>query len=216
MNDFDLSQGERQDRSPFGAYDEEKRLERLAFYCRATRVGVPLLVMTALMAFWSYPYFFFAELFGVSPQDAYLAISTGTGQQVLQICLSSFAFLVPFFLAAGTKDRKRKEILPFGKPKGRRTAYFFMGMGLCAFADVAVNIAGSFFESAGVTYEVTKLKDPPGWDGFLLVVFASAVVPAFVEEFALRGTVIRSPGRRGCFGSFTVRVSVSSANFQKR
>ncbi len=176
-------------RTFFKNLTEERVVWMRALLLRGIRVGLPMLLMSLILVFWQYPYFWVAALFGVSPEEAYYAISNGTGQQILQILLSSFAFLVPFGLAARVKERPLRKVIPFCRPKGRVAPLFWMALGLCAFADIAVSMAGRFFESFGVSYEVTGLKEPPGLGGFLLLAFASAVVPAFVEEFACRGAV---------------------------
>ncbi len=172
---------------------EENTAARLnsprALWFRATRIGIPLVIMTLLLARWFRIYYWIAEQLNISRTRAYEMIATGTGQQVAQIVLSSFSFIVPFLAVAAVKDRPVREVVAFRRPTGRVMPLFWLGMGMSAFADIAVQYCTGFFEDVGVQYEVTQLKEPPGFWGFILCVVSTAIVPPLVEEFACRGVL---------------------------
>lgn len=127
-------------------------------------------------------------------------------QQYFQITVSSFMFIVPFTLFFKLSGHKLSKIIDFGLPKTK--AWFpivLLGVGFCAFANIANNIAASFFEGIGINYEVDFGENPKGIIGFLLSFLATAVVPALVEEFACRGVVLGALKKYG--EGFAILVS---------
>ena len=103
---------------------------------------------------------------------------------------------VPFALAAlFLKKRGAMGDLPLGTAYHPKAAALLvvMGVACCLLGNFATNILGSMFESIfGITF--TMPSDDTVIDSvpmFFLSVLGTAVVPALVEEFAIRGVVMQ-------------------------
>ena len=154
-------------------------------------IGLCLIVLSIISFFWATAYYFIAGLFGISQLEAYNMISEPAAMQVVQILISSFMFTVPFIIIYKGNGLRISDIVPLGKPKkGNRAAMFFFGVSFCAFANIAVSYASSFFDSFGVDYDVDFGENPQGIFGFLLSFTATVLVPGLVEEFANRGLIL--------------------------
>ncbi|MCQ2448788.1 MAG: CPBP family intramembrane metalloprotease [Clostridia bacterium] len=165
------------------------RREARSLWFRAVWIGVALVVVALNMSQWYRVYYFIMAKCGFTMQEAYLKIASAQSQQILQIVISSVSFILPFSVLLLADRRPAKEIVPFRRPKGQIGAIFWMGMGFCAFADVAVEGMQQFFRQFHVNYQVSHHDEPAGFIGFLLMLFATAITPAVVEEFACRGVM---------------------------
>ena len=173
--------------SPEGAklFAEKKAIRKAAM-----QVSIPMLILTAFMQFWTIPYLFVMGFLGYSSQQAIAVMSDPAIMQVVQIVISSFAFIVPFAITVSITNNKISSIIPFGAPQKQLWLPFFLiGVGFCAFSNVATSVSGGIFESFGFEYNLPSMDDPKGIFGFFLCVLATAVTPALVEEFACRGVI---------------------------
>ncbi len=117
-----------------------------------------------------------------------------------EILYTIFCVGLPFFIAGifmrftGVYNKG----LPFGKPyKSKNTALIIVGgLGLCYLGSLISSYIAVFFESAGVEFysrnEILEGVDTP--DSVLalvLMIVHSALMPAFVEEFAFRGILLQ-------------------------
>lgn len=165
---------------------EKKNLRRTA-----TVVGVPCLALMAIGALWSNVFFWITTKLGIGYNEALSFASSAVMGQVFQIVISILMFTIPFVSTVKIAGYSVGEIGYYGKPKEKTALpYLLFGIGFCAFANVAVAYASSFFEGFGVEYEVDFGDQPEGFFGFLLTVIATAIVPALVEELACRGIMI--------------------------
>lgn len=111
--------------------------------------------------------------------------------QVIQICLSTSLFTLPFIFIAKITGRRISNLINAQKPeKGLFLPMFFFGAAFCSFANIAISYAGQIFESFGIHYDVDYGENPEGIFGFLLCFLSTAVVPALAEEFAFRGVIM--------------------------
>ena len=191
-NEFEQAEGEKVFKTflPFGftpkTFEEKRRIRK-----NANRIGVSLLILTAISSFWAQIYYLIMSKIGIDSARAYEIISEPAILTVVQICLSSLIFTLPFILIVKINGLRVERFVSI-KPveKGHFLALFFMGLGFCAFANIATSVAGSIFESFGFNYDVDFGENPKGIFGFLLSFIATAIVPALVEEFAMRGIVL--------------------------
>lgn len=175
---------------PFGftpkTYKEKKDIKKSALI-----IGLSLIIMLGITFVWSTAYIFIMSRLGFTVEKASSIINDPAVMQILQICLSSFMFTVPFIIIYKANGQRISELLPLEKPKKEnRLAMFFIGVAFCSFANIAVSQASSFFEMLGFDYNVDFGDNPEGIFGFLLSFIATVIVPGLVEEFACRGLIL--------------------------
>ena len=119
-------------------------------------------------------------------------------QQVFQVFFSIFSFTMPFIICQKVIGRRISDTVSFKKTeKGMAMPLFFLGVAFCSFCNIGASYIYNIFNAFGIDYSVGETSFPKGIFGFLLVVIARAIVPALVEEFALRGIVLGSLRRFG-------------------
>ncbi len=164
-------------------YIERERVKRIA-----TFVGMPCIFVLLFSYVLKYVLLAIALIFPSFREAFTAAAASPATEQALQIVLSLLLFTVPFIISCRKYGRTITETVPFSKPEGgHAVAYFFMGLGFCAFANMASGYLSSFFEGMGFEYSMPSSALPQGIYGFLLCVIATAVMPALAEEFAFRG-----------------------------
>lgn len=175
---------------PYGftpkTFEEKKGIRKAALI-----TGLSVLILMGVSFFWATAYFFVMGRLGIDYNRALEIVSDPAVMQVVQIIISTLMFSVPFIIVFKANRISISETVPLGKPKkGNRLAMFFIGLSLCAFANIANTYAGYFFSGFGINYNVDYGENPSGIFGFLLSFLATAVVPAFMEEFACRGLIM--------------------------
>lgn len=175
---------------PYGftpkTFEEKKGIRKAALI-----IGLSVLILMGVSFFWATAYFFVMGRLGIDYNRALEIVSDPAVMQVVQIIISTLMFSVPFIIVFKANRISISETVPLGKPKkGNRLAMFFIGLSLCAFANIANSYAEYFFSSFGINYNVDYGDNPTGIFGFLLSFLATAVVPAFMEEFACRGLIM--------------------------
>lgn len=161
----------------------------------ANRVGVAFLIMNAIMTLWSLPVFAIVRAVGGNPKEVYSFLSGEVFGNVLQIAVSSLAFLLSFRLLAAMQRKRCSDLISFSRcsQKGLPAPLFLIGLGVCGFANIATVIAGNIFESLGFQYTVSGMDSTAHNPyGIVLSILATAITPALVEEFAMRGMVFGS------------------------
>lgn len=139
------------------------------------------------------------------------ANSTDRGYAI-GVMMSVFCIFVPFFLTSLLLKDKRQQCLNFGKPYDMRLMFLAVPVGLmiCMIGNYATNFLSTFVETTtGITFEYPDSPTPTSPLGIAMYLLQLAVVPALVEEYALRG-VVMMPARK--FGNWFA-VLVSSALF---
>lgn len=170
------------------ALEEEQAQKQLRR--RSNVSAIPMLILMVAMSAWSYVYFAVMTVLGYTQEFAVAFISDSGIMQVAQIIISSSLFIIPFTITAKIAHLRISDLIPFNKcQKGTAFPFLLIGVGFCAFANMATSIAGGIFESFGFSYEVGYGKDPEGIFGILLSVISTAIVPALVEEYACRGII---------------------------
>jgi len=121
-------------------------------------------------------------------------MATTEMKDVLQIFYSIMLFTFPFIIPLKLSGKTISKTIPFNKPNENSVIlpYFLIGLSFCEFANIAVSYAGNIFKSFGVDYSVKFSDNGKTFFGVILSILATAIVPALVEEFALRGVVLGS------------------------
>lgn len=111
--------------------------------------------------------------------------------QVYQIIFSVLVFTLPFIICYKIGGYKIREFISFKRAdRNTELALFFGGGVFCLFANIAAAYVDSIFTSFGIDYSIGEIDIPKGIFGFLLYTLSTAIVPAVLEEFALRGIVL--------------------------
>ena len=126
---------------------------------------------------------------------------TFTVQQVIQILYTLLTILVPFAIGAFfvKKVQKRDTLLLLDRPKSGILFVEALGIGCMAIVVANVVTAGlvQFFEGNGVTFDSYKPESPTSGYQLAWMLLSNAIVPALVEEFALRGVMLQSLRKYG-------------------
>ena len=127
-------------------------------------------------------------------------IQTAEFQYLFEVLYSVFIVGGPFFILGAIFSKKGLAgNIPMGKP--RNASYLpivvFGGFGLCLTGNIITSYLDTFFEMlTGIKPEMAATPETPKTVGGVLLFFLStAVVPALIEEMALRG-IIMQPLRR--------------------
>ncbi|MBQ8925329.1 MAG: CPBP family intramembrane metalloprotease [Clostridia bacterium] len=124
-----------------------------------------------------------------------------TTQNIIQILYTLLTILVPFAIGAFFIKRvqKRDTLLLLDKPKSGILLVEAVGIGLLAIVVANVVTAGivRFFEVNGVVFDSYKPESPTTGYQFAWMLLSNAIVPALVEEFALRGVFLQSLRKYG-------------------
>lgn len=189
-------------------YDIQQAKKR-AIRKTANFVGGAFLAMSLIMALWSFPVVLFAKTMGFY-EALVQAANDPALLNVLQITISALAFLVPYAVLGKILKVNFGEALNLKIETNYKQTFglLLLGAGFCAFANYASSVAGAIFERVGITYSA-NIHHPNPTDpfGIALAVLATAVTPAIVEEFALRGIVLHVLKRFG--DGFAVLISAT-------
>ena len=114
---------------------------------------------------------------------------------VLQLGLSVIIFIPSYAIVAGRLAPKKPDARPvieFGKFKpGLGAAVILIGYGTFMLGNMATNILSQILTNfTGYTPHQGSLDLPDGIYGAVFYLIVSSVVPALVEEFAMRGAVM--------------------------
>lgn len=168
--------------------------------------GVAFLVFEGIMFLLSGIIVAIVKIFSLNQTQIYNFLSEPAISQVQQILFSILLFTLPFIAVYKLYGYRISDLISFKVPKGKKSFYLFLvGISFCSFANIAANMAGQFFDNAGIEYEVDFGDEPLGFFGFMLSFIAMSIVPALVEEFACRGIIMGSLKKQG--EAFAIIVS---------
>ncbi len=203
---------------PYGftpkTFEEKTKIKKTA-----NIIGGSLLVLNVVAAVLSFFVSFAFTLTGMKLEDIYNVLLDPAFNQFYQIIGSFILFTLPFIIFFKAAGYRISDLAVFSKPKKKSfLPLFLMGISFCAFANIAVSIAGNIFAQFGINYEVDMGENPQGILGFLLTFISTAVVPPLVEEFACRGLILGSLRKFG--DGFAIIVSsvifgLMHGNFQQ-
>ena len=167
-------------------YFEKKAIKRDALH-----IGATLLVLLSIMFFWSFPVVYIALLLGVPTETIYATLEDPMILQIIQIVMSVIMIFLPFLILGKAKTDRLTDIMSFRSPKkGLTLPFICAGVAFCLFVSMVTGIAVSIFEGFGVSIPNPEMELPEGVYGIIAVVISTVFIPAFVEEFAMRGVVL--------------------------
>ena len=171
---------------------KQKEAEKKEIRKASNLLGVCYLLMMVVMSFWILPFRLFVGLFSEDKGLLNEILSDTTIFQVVQITVSSVAFIVSFYLYTVFMKVRLSDVGSFNRPKRKDLIFpmVLLGLGVCGFSNAVVSLAGSMFQSIGFNYTPNDMGNPTNVYGIILSFVATAVTPALVEEFALRGAVM--------------------------
>lgn len=115
-------------------------------------------------------------------------------QSVVTIFLSVLGLLVPF--AAGgyfINKGKNAPMVDFRKPVSvpLMLSATALGFFVCLAGNYVTGIFVNFMDEAGITLSAPEYSPPSDFGGRIIYALSIAVVPALVEEFAVRGVILQ-------------------------
>jgi len=116
------------------------------------------------------------------------------------IFLTVICIGIPFYVVyAFLKKRMAINILPLGKPgkKSGLPLIIIAGFAACLIGSVISAYISVFFDFFGVEFTAPNIGTPVTVPGFLMNIVRAAIIPALIEEFAMRGVVMQPLRRFG-------------------
>ena len=176
---------------PFFSPEEiKKRDEKKNIKKTANTIGLAFLMVTIFSVVLSFV-LTFGEVLIIKTTGKVGVLSSPAVNEVINIFFSLSVFGLIFAAVFKFAGFRISDLMSFKKTeKGLGLPLFFFGISFCAFANMASGVLDAFFESFGIDYAVPEREFPKGIFGFLLTLIATAIIPALLEEFALRGIVL--------------------------
>ena len=172
---------------PFEKTKEKKEIKKLG-----NTVGLSLILLFAVSVVLGV-ILGLSQLFLGSSQSILEILDDPAIATITQVVFSLFSFTVPFIVCYKIAGYRIGDLVSFEKSEKSKTfPLFFLGLAFCAFANIGSSVLGNIFSSMGFEYNMPETPKPEGIFGFLLSLIATAIVPAMVEEFAMRGLVLGS------------------------
>lgn len=180
---------------PFPVIDskeQEKKQEIKSIRKAGNLTGVTFFMLTSVMVLWSIPVSTVIMLISDNPDRIMGYLSDTTIMQIIQIVVSSIAFIFPFLLYLRFMKARLSEVGSFSKANNKKLIFplVLVGLGVCGFSNFVTSAAGMVFQKFGFSYSVTASELPTNPFGIILAFVATAVTPALVEEFAMRGVLL--------------------------
>lgn len=172
-----------------------KILEREKVKKTAFRIGTAYLLLLFIPLLCNFAFIWSASYFKFNIQTV---LSEPIFQNMWQISVSMIMMVLPALFLIRLERKTEPKILLFDKPKKKLfLPFIFIGLGVCAFANIATNVIAVFLEELGIFYSSPELTKPDGIFGTIIIILSSAVTPALVEEFLMRGAILGSIRRYG-------------------
>ena len=162
--------------------------EKIAIQKASKTAGWAILVLLLVSFLISLVYSFFTITNNLTLNKI---INNSATTTALQVLISVVCFGVLFSIVYKLNGYRISDLVSFKKTnKNLALPTFFFGVAFCAFSNITASIMSSFFSSFGIDYSMPETQLPQGFFGFMLTFLGTAVVPAFVEEFAFRGLIL--------------------------
>ena len=194
--------------------NEKKQIKRTA-----AALGITYLSVSVISLFWAVAFVALLNKLGISQNWFFSFIEDAGGLQFVQILMSLLMFTIPFFILYKWSGEPSKEIFPLKKPeKGTFLPLILIGIGFCSFSNIANSISGQIFLNLGFPDPFTDVEYPTGIFGFLLAFLSTAIMPALVEEFAMRGVfmgILRKFGDKFALVTSAILFGLIHSNFQQ-
>ena len=181
--------------SPFNGFlNTERNIEfeyKKKIKAAAACVGAPILLLVIFSVFWKNALFFITDSCGISRKTVSDFFASTVNQNFFSVLISSFLFVFVFSVCMKAFGKKISALVAFGRAKkGTFFPLVLIGTAFCMFANYLNLEFESFFESFGTKYSVGSSKPEITILSFVTTVIATAVIPAFTEEYACRGLIM--------------------------
>lgn len=165
--------------------------EKKAIKKSALKVGFTLLAVFSIMFFASVPILIVTSILGIPTERVIDFLSEPTIAMTFQAVMSIFMVLLPFLVLAKTENLKISNVINFAPPKKKITLPFIMTVSVYGFVfSFATGILLSILEEFGLKAPEINTVYPTSFSGIVITVIASVILPALLEEFAIRGVVL--------------------------
>jgi len=147
----------------------------------------------AVMTGWSKVYLKIFALFGISESAAVSAAREPMVNELIGVVVSFFMSFIPFLILFLVTEKKRIDILSLKAPEMSKKALVsavIIGVGFCNFASLLSYILQVEFSLFGLPLPSSDVELPTGVFGMIMSFLSTAFLPAFLEEFAMRGVVL--------------------------
>lgn len=128
--------------------------------------------------------------------------TNGIFSSAFTACLAVFTLFLPFLFSY--LSLKKKNIigeLPFGNPQDKNDFFLLIPIAImvCFIGSIFTGLLSTVFDACfGIEFfQPEDTSDYSTLSGIIVAEFATAVIPALVEEFAIRGVVMQSLRRYG-------------------
>lgn len=179
--------------SPYLDIEQSRRNEEIKSIRKAGNVtGFAFFMLSSVMVLWSIPVTIIGMILYKNPDRVLDFLSDSTVTQVIQIIVSSVAFIFPFLIYLKMMRETLSNVGSFGKPTNKKLIFplVLTGLGVCGFSNFITTAAGAVLNQFGFEYNVATLDNPTNLYGIILSFVATAITPALVEEFAMRGVLL--------------------------
>ncbi len=179
--------------APVHLYGELRSTEKRSLRRQSNRVGLCLVALLVVEWLLSQILFSSETLYGLYMQN-------DTVFELVEMFYYVLCMLVPFLIAYLSMSSEEKDTLTlFQPPASKITAVTAVVSGflVCNAANYLTNVMLSMLEDAGVTVSGGTYDTPQTAVQLVYSVLTIAILPAFVEEFALRGVVMQPLRRHG-------------------
>lgn len=165
-----------------------RMFEKRAIKKSALNFAIAYILILIIPKLSAYLFFWVADLLKLNVIDL---VEDAAFQHLWQIAASLLMMLIPAVAFAFFEKKKIRSIVSFKPPKKELFVPFvFMGLGVCAFANIAANTLAVFLENFGISYSAPEMQTPEGAFGVALIIISTAITPAVVEEFMARGSFL--------------------------
>ncbi len=164
---------------------DKKQIEKKRIYKTANAVGGAFLIGFAIANILQVA---FVRIVGDNT-----LISDPCVQWLLQIFISTIMFTLPFIIMTVPMNVRVSGVCSFKvREKGIALPIIFVGLGVCMLSNVLSSMVTSFFTNLGFEPYTSSLPTDTSGSLYIpiLVILGGAVLPALIEEFALRGIVL--------------------------
>lgn len=153
--------------------------------------GLSLLALFAVMFGWSFLYVRVMGNIGFDYSFILKTLENPAVNELVQIAVSTLMFIIPTFVFLRATHEKAYKVIDLSMPQMKNKTWFLVAsIGFCMFASQAGNFMANIFADLGLTFPPMERELPTGVLGFALVVLSTAVFPALLEEFMMRGAVL--------------------------
>lgn len=168
------------------------------------KLKIELVLVASIIGFAVLGFEYFSDLYVDLIQKTPLIDYYDTSEamyNIIQALFSMFAILIPFGIALIFIKLVQKQSMPFPFDAPNSKQYFGASLAIAFLtilvSNVLVSLGAIAGEAIGFAFEGSDMHAPETFTGFLWQILAVAVVPAFVEEFAIRGVVMTSLRKYG-------------------